>query len=327
MPQRRRGSLLIVSLWLVAILSALAVATARFLSLEIRVTKYRESREQAFALARSGVFLAMQRLAEDTQEADHSTTDWLGDDWAYFPEQEDPTRWSVPFRAAGGEGGRLSGRVEIRITDEPRKLRLNVADQRDPAELRRLTGSDLAAQAIMDALDAPAPDVEDDPRMSPPYVAKNGPFAALEELNDLPGMTPEVYDILKANASPYVGATEPININTVEPDVLRAMGLSEAAVQEVLTFRNGPDGPDAHEQDGIFQAGTIAATIGNRIVLSDADDSILTNNFGVTSSVFTVVSTGIIQRPPTRATVTAVIRRAGCPDGVPSPCIVAWRQS
>ena len=323
----RQGSFLIVSLWLVAILSALAVATARFLSLEIRVTKYRESREQAFALARSGIFLAMQRLAEDTQEADGSVADWLGDDWAYFPWQEDPTRWVVPFQAASGEGGRMRGRVEIQITDEAGKLRLNAADQRDPAELRRLIGSDLAAQAIIDALDAPAPDAEDDPRTSPPYVAKNGPVVALEELNDLPGMTPQMYDILKANASPYVWANEPININTVEPDVLRAMGLSEAAVQEVVTFRNGPDGRDAHEQDGVFPAGRIAETIDARMELSDADFSLLSNPaFGVSSQVFTVVSTGIIQRPPTRATITAVIRRAGCPAGAPQPCVVAWRQ-
>ena len=323
----RQGSLLIVSLWLVAILSALAVATARFLSLEIRVTRYHEARAQAFALARSGMFLAMQRLAEDQQEADGGTADWLGDDWAYFPGQEDPTRWIVPFQVASGQGGSLGGRIEIQITDEPRKLRLNAADQRDPAELRRLTGSDVVAQAIIDALDAPASDVEDDPRASPPYVAKNGPFAALEELNDLPGMTTAVYDILQAHASPYVGANEPININTVQPEVLRAMGLTEAAVQEVLAFRNGPDGPDLHEQDGMFPAGRIAETIDARMELNDTDFSLLSSPaFGVSSQVFTVVSIGIIQRPPTRATITAVVRRAGCPEDVPTPCIVAWRQ-
>ena len=44
-----------MTLWLVTILSVLAVAIARYLSLEVRLTKYRLAREQAQALARSGI--------------------------------------------------------------------------------------------------------------------------------------------------------------------------------------------------------------------------------------------------------------------------------
>ena len=61
------GSLLIMSLWLVVILAVLAVAVARSLSVDVRLAKYRQAHDQARALARSGVYLALQRLARDAQ--------------------------------------------------------------------------------------------------------------------------------------------------------------------------------------------------------------------------------------------------------------------
>ena len=64
---RRVGSLLIITLWLVTILSVLAIAVARYLSVEVRLTKHRLASEEAKALARSGVYLAMQRLTQDGQ--------------------------------------------------------------------------------------------------------------------------------------------------------------------------------------------------------------------------------------------------------------------
>ena len=86
MSLKRSGSLLIMTLWLVTILSLLAIAIARYPSLEIRLTKYRAARDQAAILARDGVNLAMQWLAEDAQEGESpeggsgkKQYDWLGD--------------------------------------------------------------------------------------------------------------------------------------------------------------------------------------------------------------------------------------------------------
>ncbi len=329
---RRTGSLLIMTLWMVAVLTVLSVSIARHLSLEIRLTKNRLALEQARILARSGVYLAMQRLSLDQQESDGLSYDWLGDDWAYIPPthpDDDPTRWVVPFPADGGTTEvRFAGHLTVQISDEERKLPLNTAT---PAILLALTGNAEMAQAIVDAFDEPDP-AEDRPDDSPPYFAKNGPFVRHEELLDLPDMTNEVYDVLRAATSPHLLETEPMNINTVTPEVLRAMGVTESTIDAVTLFRDGPDGPTQHALDGVFtQAGvTILETLTNAIGvdLAGTDDGTLlsSNAFNVSSNVFTVTAEGRIARPPVRVRLEAVIRRTACGEGRPAPCIIAWKE-
>jgi type II secretory pathway component PulK len=346
-----RGSLLIVTLWLVAILAVLAVAVGRYLSVEVRLMKNILAREQAAAMARSGVYLAMRLLSHDagTGEALGGSYDWLGDEWAYFPldlpdAEADATQWLVALPVEAQEGKLFGGEVRVRIVDEARKLDLNHADHEELADqLTRLleleheavgSSADLAdiVRAIVDAVDASDPAIEDQPAADPPYFAKNAPFVALEELGDLPGMTPEVYAILAEHTSPYRTSTELLNINTVTPEVLLAMGVSEGAIQTVLDYREGSDGLDAHERDGVFtQAGQeILNTLerNQQVNLRGTPDGDLLSSsaFDVFSQTFTVTSEGVVAEPTSRVQVQAVIRRTGCPDKVPAPCILAWRE-
>ena len=295
------GSLLIITLWLVTILSLLAVAMARSLSLEVRVAKYRAARSQAAALARDGVYLASRRLAEDAEagRAQGASYDWPGEAWA----QE---------IAVFGDGDGTAPRLVVAVADEQRKLSLNGATGE---QLIRLTGSAAIAQPVLDA-----------------RLAKRGPFAALEELSDVPEMTPDAYAALRQATSPYLAPTEPINLNTAAPEVLRAAGLGESTVALVMHFRDGPDGPSAHEQDGVFTGAGVsvlqALTNGEGVDLSGTPDGTLLSSplFGVASDVFTVVSEGRVERPAVRVRVEAVVRRSGCAGDTPSPCIIAWRE-
>ena len=326
--RRRSGSLLIITLWLVAILAVLAVAVARTLSLEVRLTKYRRAREQARALARSGIYLAMQRLAEDAAapEPDGAVYDWLGDAWALAPSSSDgePGRWAIAVPRDAGTGGE----VAVEVWDEERRLSLNAAAAE---ELARLSGSETAAHTILDARDEPDA-AEDRPEDQPPYLAKNSPFAAPEELADLPGMTPETLALLTAQTTPYTETTDALNLNTVSPEVLRAAGLSESAVQLVLRFREGSDGPSAHERDGIFTAPGLAILQALRDhegadLTGTADGTLLASRrFGVTSRTFRVAAEGRTERPAARARIEAVVRREGCGAGRSAPCILAWRE-
>ena len=332
MSRTRSGSLLIITLWLVTILSLLAVAIGRYLSLDVKMTRYRLAREQANTLARDGVYLAMQRLADDRPEANGQTYDWEGDDWASFSSGGSADGrsdvWVIAFPSPGSGSSTVSGRTEIRMTDEERKLDLNAATKE---QLLALVGDDALAQAIIDARDAPDA-AEDRPAGQPPYFAKNGPVAAPEELTDLPGMTPPIYEALRASTSPYVGAGTALNINTVSVDVLRLLGLAESTVQMIGTFREGPDGPQEHAEDGVFTRAGLAIVQ----TLKDAEGVDLTGTpdgnlligptFGVASQTFLVHVEGIIDRPPVRARVEAVVRRASCPKDTPAPCLVAWRE-
>lgn len=325
----RRGSLLVITLWLVAMVSLIAIAVARSLSLEIRLAKYRAAREQVLALARGGVYLALRRLADDAAqpEADGKFYDWPGDDWAWIPQETfeaGGTAWVV---SCAGEAE--AGEARVWIQDEAGKLPLNTATK---DQLVQLLAEEPLAQTIVDARDESDP-AEDRPDDDPPYFAKNGPFAIPEELAELPGITPASLALLSEHASPYVEDAGRVNLNTAEPEVLRALGLSESTVQLIVQFREGADGPVAHEQDGVFRdAGVaIAETLKNEmgVDLTGTEDgnALISNAFGVASEMFTVVAEGVRERPPLRVRIEAVVRRAACGEDRPAPCIIAWRES
>ena len=333
MTRGRNGSLLIVTLWLVTLLAVVAVAIGRYLSLSVKMARFRLAREEARSLARGGVYLAMQRLAEDAPEAPPQAYDWEGDDWA-SPAQDaeapgsDPSVWVIAGPRAGGGSG-LEGRVSIRITDEERKLNLNAATL---WELTAITGDLGLAQEIVDARDEADP-AEDRPSSEPPYAAKNGPFAVLEELADLPGMSADAYQALAASTSPYVTAGAAVNINTASVEALRLLGATEPTVQMVMRFREGPDGPQEHAQDGIF--GEPGLAILQRLKDSQGvdltgtpDGNLLSGPaFGVVSQTFLISAEGAVDHPAVRARIQAIVRRTACPEHVPAPCIVAWRES
>ncbi len=357
------GSLLIITLWLVTILSAFAVAIARYLSVEVRVTKYRLMRAQAQTMAHSGVYVAMRRLAFDGTHGDEAY-DWLGDpDWAFVQgDGLDPAdQWEL--RAAGTvvdpmTAGLLRGsRARVQIIDEERKVNLNAVlrDQSVVAALGRLLGgsSDGLVARIVDYVDADAvpyvvptsgaAGLEIDRSTDPPYVAKNAPVAVHEELLAIPGMEqlpPKSFAEFREMTSAQYGVAATLNINTASPGVLRAIGLSDATVTAIEQFRTGPDGSAAHEQDGKFErpgVGIVETLQRNGWSVADPQQQIaeqtLLTAMGVSSQTFTVVSTGEVPLSPGRADspvvsarVEAVVRRTGCGEGRPEPCITAWRE-
>lgn len=311
----RKGSLLVITLWVITILSVFAIAIGRYLSIEVRLTKYRSAREQARALARSGVFLALEHLKQDAEAASatYEPYDWGQDDWATFVE------------ASAGS----SQRIELHITDEDGKLNLGVIDETMQARLRTLLEAAAAnapdlVQQIVDYQDGSDP-AESRPDAEPPYVAKDGRILSPEELHDLPGMSPEAYGVLEAHTSPYYAAVTPLNINTAHPEVLSALGLTGATVSAIESVRSA---------NGVFNEGGlgIVETLEDHgTVVGDEDRNVLTT-LGVVSQTFRVTSEGMVtleslaQRPVVRARVEAVIRREHCGSGVPTPCIVAWRE-
>ncbi len=156
----RKGSLLIITLWMVTILSTFAIAIARYLSVELRITRYRAARAQAEAMARSGVYVAMAKL-----KADSTTYDWISDpDWALVQgDAVNPAkRWELWSKDAivdtlkGLTGG---SRFLVQITDEQSKVPINKLSQLplDPvvlAAVKYYFGSDLLAAKVVDYVDS-----------------------------------------------------------------------------------------------------------------------------------------------------------------------------
>lgn len=340
MMQRRAqaGSLLVISLWLVMILGAIAVALARFLSYEVRMTKYELAREQARTLARSGIYLAMERLRRDaTSGTDtYEAYDWLGDDWADFDDDpEDPTAWVIQDQSQGGTA--QGSEIRIHITDEERKLDVNRAT---PKQLEQLLGSGEVAKAIEAYYDQDEAGDYETPTEPPPYAPKNDAIVVVEELSDIPisEMTDDILETLQrftSTATPTGGTPLPtLNINTAESEVLRAISEEESggplttAIDTLVTRRPGGDqGWDGSNYCTATDPSYIARDLAN-CALSGNEAPLVAllskANFTVNSSTFRIQSEAIVEDLPIRYRVEAIVERRTPPR---SSRIIAWRES
>ena len=210
--RRIRGAALLLVLWLIVLLTALIGAfalTARVESLQGRVLgKGAEAQE----IARAGVEYALVRIA-DTDPATH----WLADGRWY--------RWNF-----------AGSRVEISIVDETGKVDLNQADALLLSALMKTAGSESAsaeqlAAAIIDWRD-PDPLTQpnggaEDPDYAAagfPYGAKDAPFETVAEVEQVLGMTPELFARLEPSLTLYSGRPQP-DPNYAQAPVLVALGL------------------------------------------------------------------------------------------------------
>lgn len=312
----KRGALLIVTLWIITILAVLAVSIGRYLSLEVRLTKFSLMRARLSALTRGGVYLAMQRLDADVTEEGY---DWLKDDWAWFPEgdPEDQSQWIIELE----DGSVLS----IRIEDEERRIAVNAITQehddkdRTYLALSKLLASPGLAARIGDYVDANTKPfvpggLETDDFAEPPYRAKSAPVVVEEELFRIPGLQ-EMQAELQASISVASGISQ-LNINTVGLAVLEALGLSASNASRLIGCR----------QDGVIfdKADTILDTADRcmgGVVLSDEERTLLMNAFTIASNHFTVTVTGQLKADGPTTIIRALIARS--PDGSK---IVSWKE-
>jgi len=353
--------LLIATLWTVTILSMFAIAIARYLSVELRIMKYRLARAQAEAAARSGVYVAMARLAKDNAGGTE-LYDWLGDpDWAFVQgDGADPAGETWRVSAAGAEldaDGTLTRGTQalVTITDEERKIQVNpvTADPNDSilTALRHRDllgpGQDAVVAQLVDYVDvdtavAQVGGVQGQEDEVPAifYKPKSAPLAVFDEVLVIPGFSDvpeEAVAALRPLTSVYDTAGGQLNINTVDRTVLEAIGLSGPTLDAIELFRNGSDGPTAHELDGIFKGTTSVATdIFSGGVWPAGTDSAteapLLSAMTVASQTFAVASTGEVPLSPgrtgsplVRAHVEAVVRRGADCGKTPDPCVVAWK--
>ncbi len=212
---RRRGVLLILTLWMVTVLSLIAYSLAYEMRLEVRLTKLKKDNLLAYQLAKAGVAKAVCDLKNDMviDRAEGSEEfDAEGDVWKFYEDKLD-----IPLGA---------GTFSVRIIDEESLLNLNSIS---PFVMEKLAlyflgdGEDAEenalkiAQAVQDWRDADDTSISDqgiserqlyrqliaedwgirgtDAELSEQifYRIKNDVFTTVEELLDVYGVTPELF--------------------------------------------------------------------------------------------------------------------------------------
>ena len=236
----QRGAAVILALLTVALVAGLAAAAVGDLGVALDSVAGRHDQAQARQLARGAVDWARNVLAEDARS---TSVDHLGESWAV---RVPPT--PVEEGEVSGELQDLSGRLNLNNL-----IRADGASVEDVAAFRRLLGlvgvgdADAIAlsSALLDWLDA-----DDLPRLpggaesawygsqDPPRRAANARLAAVAELNQIRGFTPD----LVARLTPFVAALPPdttVNVNTAPAEVIAAVvpGLGLDGARQVVAQR------------------------------------------------------------------------------------------
>lgn len=250
-----RGIALLLVIWLLVILAALAAEMAMSARGDIgAVRNFKEGRE-AYYLARAGAQMAFAELLEDF-------------DYVYAKEGQDILgRAGDDLKEAEFAPRRVKlggGLASYVITDENAKLNLN-ALARDEAGLRRLfatlfpdgiEGVDTAIDGILDWADADdyhrANGAESDyyQTLKPPYKAKNGDFDSVAELRRVKGVSPKMFDALEKVLTVYSAGA--LNLNTASPEALLASGMPPNQVDGIMDARSHNAVPDPNGKSNTF---------------------------------------------------------------------------
>lgn len=275
--RRSSGSVLVVVLIVLSSMTALSVGLAYRTRIELKLAESHAKRGQAYSLALGGIERSKALLGAGEMSAETIAAlcafGASADDEALFEQVPD-------FSAMEGRS------LAYCVRDECGYFNVNRSDPAGWENLGILTREHLAG-----LLDWTDPDNDTGPggaesdfylRLPRPYTSKNAPCLALRELLFVMGASRRFYlgRALHHGASPpdnmgnggygpgvnddtelpepglldvfTVYGNGRLNINTAPPALLAALpGLDEAAVAAILTWRAGPDGQPATDDDGI----------------------------------------------------------------------------
>jgi general secretion pathway protein K len=253
-----RGIVLIMVLWVIVILSVMALEFSFAMRTEVHIAKNFKEETQLYAIAEGGVQRAIVELIYKSDPRTHQMRDnKLGE---IPPEKRewmtDGRVYPVPFD---------QGTCEVKVTNEAGKVNINAVSD---ASLRRIIGQmglepearDIVVDSILDWID---PDdlsringAENDyyRSLKEPYDCKNGNLDSIEELLLVRGVTPTLfYGRQETKKGEEVGNTkgiglkdifsiyalgEQVDINSASLPILKVvLGIPTEVAQSIIKAR------------------------------------------------------------------------------------------
>jgi type II secretory pathway component PulK len=321
MSPREQGTILVMTLWVLALLSLLAFATVTRVQWSIRNAAHDDTELRCRQMLSTLAQVVAARLSYDPD----TEIDCFMEPWGRIFAVNGATIYGgFPDTAPQDEDLRLS----IVAVDESAKINVNEANRALLVQVLRETAAAGAAEAVADAIvdwrdedDLGVYERDAYADRALPCAPPNKALARIEELLYVQGVTPELYfgedanhngllDPEEDDGSLYLpidnadGQLQPgladlltvqgeaeINVNTCSAPVLRAL-LGYAAtgsdydrvVQALLQSRRGADGLDGTDDDKpIDKLETLAAILGPEVYQAVRDADI---EFGLVSSAF-----------------------------------------
>lgn len=246
-----RGFALIIVIWVIALLTILAVEFCFGTRTDLNMTRNLKEETELYYLAKGGIYWAItqliykhdQRIKElrknilVEEEGKELQREWMGDGRVY----------KIPLD---------QGNCELKVMGEDGKVNINTVSE---TKLRKIIENfglqedlrDVVVDSILDWRDTDdfyrLNGAENDyyQSLKEPYPCKNGPLDSIEELLLIKGVTRDLFfgskgtegNGLKDIFSIYAMG-EMININHASPIVLKSLfGLPESLIQAILMLR------------------------------------------------------------------------------------------
>jgi len=210
-PRRRAGSILILSLWAVVILSIMSMALASFVFQEIRFTSFFMRAAISLPLAKSACSYVLGERKNDKTPTFDSMEELA-------KEKTVTLCGDVAFKYCLLEKKNSEGKE--RIIDEGALININTASIE---VLKRLPGLD---EDLVKAI----------------INSGRRPFQEKHEVLLVEGMDKQRFNQFKDLVTVY--GTGRVNINTACPEVLAALGLDEEVVGAIIKYRSEYLGDD-----------------------------------------------------------------------------------
>ncbi|MFH1360894.1 MAG: hypothetical protein ABIJ41_07705 [Candidatus Omnitrophota bacterium] len=283
------GIILMVVLWLLVILTTLAVGLGRRTSIDLALTKHALGRTKSYYTAFGGLIYAMSQISEDKKDPITSKFDTLYQCAVTLQENQTMDElfkdiplgegsFSVYFTVQDQDAKDML--IHYGLRDEDSKININATTQQNHKVLReliKLLGVDQDAALTITYSIIDWKDQDTQPKESyygaedeyylglqEPYKAKNAPLESLEELLLIKGMTPGLYAQLEDFLTIYPKATTglKVNVHTASQTVLRALFRSvvgpatntieddaDSLAAKIVMFRRGIDGVEGTPDD------------------------------------------------------------------------------
>jgi type II secretory pathway component PulK len=254
----RNGLVLITALWILALISLLAVGLAGRVRYHTAMTRNRLNRLRAFSAADAGLRLAISLIEEDPDPLLDSRKDAFFDNAALFRRQHVLGPWGFSVAAKA-----LDPDAPARFGVECLNGRLNLHRLRPDQVERILEDVPLYREPFAAVLDWIDPDgdpgnhgsgaeKEDYADAGSAAVPADGPIALWEELEWVRGASGDFRTWLRRRFTLHGDGK--INPHFAEPATLRWIGLSEAMIDRFERYFRGPDGQPGTEDDQAFSA-------------------------------------------------------------------------
>lgn len=325
-----RGSLLVVSLWVIATLTAFSISTGYSVRQRITLADRLESRGALQGLAEAGIYQALAELKPSEPAPSYHL---LSEPWSSSPKlfkkiSIGPGSFSVSYEYGDVKANEI--KIRYGMQDEESKINVNTASPEIIGRILQMEAEldDDEAGKIADAvvdwrdsdsfLNDPIYGAEDNyyEDLEFSYGAKDKPMEVLSELLLVRSMTGEIYDKVVDKLTIYGSGA--VNINTASKEVLLALGLTENLVDKILAYRAGTDGEEGTKDDRAFvQVAVVTADL-SRVYTSlptyevMALSNLVSANLITTASThFRVHSIGRLDAKGIGFDITAVVTREG----------------